>query len=169
MPPQTNKGLLAFLPIRLRPSLVKKCFFIAHHFWWSAPLRTASFPSQDSFSEASPPFWPFLQLQHQLPNQPCPGPSPWKGPRFLCLLCTLCVPTAQTLVNHHRQEGTRRLQICELQLSKGMCLLSILNYNLTCSKNKNTAMCIFSPEMIIIVLQTFFKLQLPKWKRHFKK
>lgn len=27
----------------------------------------------------------------------------------------------------------------------------------------------FFPEMIIIVLQTFFKLQLPKWKRHLKK
>ena len=27
----------------------------------------------------------------------------------------------------------------------------------------------FFPEMIIIVLQTFFELQLPKWKRHLKK
>lgn len=27
----------------------------------------------------------------------------------------------------------------------------------------------FFPEMIIIVLQTFFKLQLPKWKKYFKK
>lgn len=48
--------------------------------------------------KASLTLWPVLQLQHQLPNQPRPGPSPWKGPGFLCLLCILCVPTAWTFI-----------------------------------------------------------------------
>ena len=97
------------------------------------------------------------------------GQAPERAPGFYAFFVFFVYPWHKPASSVDCWEGTWRLQISKLQLSKGMCLLSTLNYNLTYGKNKNTAMCIFSPAMIIIVLQTCFKLQLPKWKKHFKK
>ena len=97
------------------------------------------------------------------------GQAPERAQGFYAFFVFFVYPWHKPASSVDCWEGTWRLQISKLQLSKGMCLLSTLNYNLTYGKNKNTAMCIFSPAMIIIVLQTCFKLQLPKWKKHFKK
>lgn len=110
--------------------------------------------ASNSFSEGVPTPLDCFFSSHTLPNQASSWGKPLRGPHVsmasLCSLCTRCINAGP----ERPPRGHPRRQVCGLQLSKGMCWLSTLNYNLTWSKNKNTVMCIFFPEMIIIVLQT---------------
>lgn len=91
---------------RSRPSLERTCVFTAHHLCWSAPLRTPPLPSQDSLRGLCT-LWLCLRLQHQLPNQPCPGLSPLKGARVsmppLYSLCTHSVNPPPPPPRGHRE------------------------------------------------------------------
>lgn len=119
----------------------------------SGPHVTASLLLQTLSLKAFPPLLGCFFSSHTLPNQASSWGKPLRGPHVsmasLCSLCTQC-----TNAGPQRPPRGHPIQVCGLQLSKGMCWLSTLNYNLTWSKNKNTVMCIFFPEMIIIVLQT---------------
>lgn len=121
----------------------------------SGPLGIASVLPHDSSSEDfSTPYGLLLQIPHTLPNETSIWGRPLNRPHTsmasLCPLCTHWIHAGP----QRPPRGHWRLQVCGLQLSKGMCWLSTLNYNLTWRENKNIVMCIFFPEMIIIVLQT---------------
>lgn len=120
----------------------------------SGPHITASLLLQTLSPKAFPPPLNCFFSSHTLPNQASSWGKPLRGPHVsmasLCSLCTRCINAGP----QRPPRGHPRRQVCGLQLSKGTCWLSTLNYNLTWSKNKNTVMCIFFPEMIIIVLQT---------------
>lgn len=111
----------------------------------SRPHITASLLLQTLSLKAFPPFLDCFFSSHTLPNQASSWGKLLRGPHIsmasLCSLCTRCINAGP----QRPPRGHPRRQVCGLQLSKGMCWLSTLNYNLTWSENKNTVMCIFFP------------------------
>ena len=136
--------------------------FTADHLWQSAPLRRASLPSQDFL-------WRPRHLSLTVPLAPAPAfwldvhwAEPLKGPPFLCHLCTHGVNPRPP----RRQPETANTRAAAEQRD-----VFTLHPELQLDLQQKQKYCnvYFFPEMIIIVLQTFFELQLPKWKRHLKK
>lgn len=72
---------------------MRKCFILADHLWWSAPLRTASFPSHNSFSEGLPTLL-------TIPSAPADsflislvlGQAPERAPRFYAVFVFFVYP-----------------------------------------------------------------------------